>query len=40
MTLPLSDNLVVCEKERNDDWVKSVLRRLKSCNDLVAEEAV
>ena len=40
MTLPLRDNLVVSAKERNGDWAKSVLGRLESCNDLVAEEAV
>ena len=40
MTLPLRDNLVVCANERNGDWAKSVLGRLESCNDLVAEEAV
>ena len=40
MTLPLRDNLVVCANERNGDWAKSVLGRLESCNDLVAEEAL
>ena len=40
MILRLRDNLVVCAKERNDDWRKSVLERLGSCNDLLAEEAV
>ena len=33
MTLPLRDNLVVCAKERSDDWGKSVLGRLESCNE-------
>ena len=40
MILPLRDTLVVCAKERNDDWGESVLGRLERCNDLVAEEAV
>ena len=40
MTLPLHDNLVVCAKERNNDWGKPVLGRLESSNDLVAEEEV
>ena len=40
MILRLRDNLVVCAKERNDDWGKSLLGRLESCNDLAAEEAL
>ena len=40
MTLHLRENLICCARERDDEWGKTVLGRLKSCNDLVAEEAI
>lgn len=40
MTLPLRGNFIFCARKRDDEWGKTVLGRLESCNDLVAEEAV
>ena len=40
MTLPLRSNMIGKARERGDSWGDTVLARLESCADLVAEEAI
>ena len=40
MTLPLRSNMIRKARERGDSWGSTVLARLESCADLVAEEAI
>ena len=40
MTLPLQSNMIGKARERGDSWGSTVLARLESCADLVAEEAI
>ena len=40
MTLSLRSNMIRKARERGDSWGSTVLARLESCADLVAEEAI
>ena len=40
MTLPLRLNMIGKAKERGYSWGNTVLARLESCVDVVAEEAI